>query len=72
MLRRFAAQAPKNRSRAAPFVRFSLRTFGARVNASHCLITCPKRHIQLLRYVQVCQEITKIIIKYVDRTIEKI
>jgi len=36
-----------------PSARFCSATFGAGVNASHCPITCPKRHIQPERYVQV-------------------
>jgi hypothetical protein len=32
-------------------VRFFSATFGAGVNASHCPITRPKRHIQPERYV---------------------
>ena len=53
MLRRqTAAWATKNRSRAMPFVRFFSATFGAGVNASHCPITHPKRHIQPERYAK--------------------
>jgi hypothetical protein len=56
MLRRLmAARATKNRSRAAPFVRFFSATFFcARKNATHFSLSgAKKRHIQPKRYVPV-------------------
>jgi hypothetical protein len=40
----------KPQSALCAFVRFFSATFGAGVNASHCPITRPKRHIQPERY----------------------
>jgi hypothetical protein len=56
MLRRLmAARATKNRSRAAPFVRFFSATFFcARKNAPHFSLSgAKKRHIQPERYATV-------------------
>ena len=54
-----AARASKKPSRATPFVGFFSATFGAGVNASHCPITCPKRHIPPERYATVVQILYK-------------
>jgi hypothetical protein len=38
-----------------PFVLFFFTTFGARVIATQCPITCPKRQLQMERYTKVAQ-----------------